>query len=1445
MLERIINLSIKHKLWVIAGVLLMAAAGLTAAFRLKIDAVPDITNNQVQIITSCPALATQEVEQYVTYPIEQSVAKLPNVTELRSISRFGLSVVTVVFEDHVNTYFARQLIYEQLKYAEQQMPAGAGKPQLNPMTTGLGEVFQYAVRPAAGSESKYTAMELRELQDWVIARNLYGTKGVAEVNSFGGLLKQYEVAINPAKLKAYDISIVEIFDALAANNQNTGGAYIDRKPNAYFIRGVGTLGSLEDIRQVVLRASGAAPLLLGEVCEVKFGSAVRYGAFSYNGEYEAVGGMVLMLKGESSFEVVAAVKTRLAEIQKMLPKDVVITPYLDRTDLISRAIGVVETNLLEGALIVIFVLVIFLGNLRAGLIVASAIPLSMLFALLMMYFFDVSANLMSLGAIDFGLIVDGAVIIVEAVMHYILLHKRGEGLGNTALTAGEMDEVVGHSAGKMMSSAVFGQVIILIVYLPILSLTGVEGKMFVPMAQTVGFAIIGALILSLTYIPVMCAWFLPKQAAEKLSFGDKMMLVFERIYAPVLALALRWKRAVVASAVALLVFSFFIFSRMGGEFIPTLQEGDYIFDFILPQGASLSQSVETSMQGARLLKEFPEVKMVIGKTGTSEIPMDVMPTEGTDVIVVLKDKKEWTTTQDYNKLAELMTEKLRQIPGVFVEASQPIQMRFNDLMTGVTQDVAVKIFGENLDTLAIYADKVAAIIQTIDGTGEPKVQRITGLPQISIDYNRAQLARYGVSIQTLNQIVSTAFAGETAGQIFENERRFDLVVRLDMAYKNSIEDVQNLFVPLPNGGQIPLSQLASVAFKSGPAEIGRESGKRRVVVGFNLRGRDVQGVVEELQAKLGKQVKLPVGYYFTYGGTFENLQKATARLMIALPIALGLIFILLYAAFRRLSQVLLIFTAIPMSAIGGIFALLLRDMPFSISAGVGFIALFGVAVLNGIVLISTFNDLVKQGYTNLEEVVKLGTLSRLRPVLMTATVASLGFLPMALSAGAGAEVQKPLATVVIGGLLTATLLTLIVLPLLYLLFSGKNKPILPIPPAVSAVILPLLLMLGLMPNISVNAQSYLTLDEAINRGMAQNLSLKSAAIAPNIAKQQTKSAMALSKTGFFFENEDLQPNNQAGILKIGLSQGLDFPTVYGARRGYWRAEASRAEIHYQQAQNTTKKEIRTAYFELWKAQNTLQYYQNLDTLYNTLADAAALRAKTGEGSGLERIAARAQQQNIANLLAQVQIERGIAEKNLQFLLQTNEPLRLPPTAMQKIELSAADSLNNPTILLANQDLRVAESARKLVGQEQLPDIWTRLFSQRLYLDRAQPFTGFSVSLNLPLLSRPLQQTRTAGLVVQRQRLQTEATRAQWQQRSYEAEAKIAQQALQVAYFEQTALPQAAEIKAAATLAYKSGEISYAELAQYLAQIADTEENYRATLLKYNLAAIDWLFLQGK
>lgn len=1029
-------------------VLLLIIWGLWSATKLPIDAVPDITNNQVQIYTICPTLAGQEVEQLVTFPIEQSIANLPDILETRSISRFGLSVVTVVFKEHIDIYFARQLINEKLKEALENIPKGIGIPELAPVSTGLGEVYQYILHPKKGSEKKYSAMDLRTMQDWIVARQLNGTKGIAEVNSFGGMLKQYEVAINPYRLKSMGVSIPDVFTALEKNNQNTGGAYIDKKPNAYFIRGVGLVTSLEDVRNIVVKSNlNSVPIFIKDVAEVRFGHAVRYGALTYNGEVDAVGGVVMMLKGENSHEVVKRIKEKLPTIQKSLPEDVVIEPYLDRTDLVERAMHTVEKNLIEGALIVIFVLVLFLGNLRAGFIVASAIPLSLLFALGMMNVFGVSANLMSLGAIDFGLIVDGAVIIVEAVMHGLVSKKivsSSQQLASVTatksiLTQKEMNQEVFHSASKIRSSAAFGEIIILIVYLPILTLVGIEGKMFSPMAMTVGFAILGALILSLTYIPMMCALFLPKSTQHKRNFSDKMMDFLYSKYQPLLQKAIAWKYWLVGATVTLFAISLMLFSRMGGEFIPTLQEGDFAFHCILPQGSSLNQSLETSMQASRILKQFDEVKMVVGKTGTAEVPTDPMPPEATDMMIILKPQDEWKVKKTYEELGDEMMHKLEAIPGIFFEKNQPIQMRFNELMTGIRQDVAVKIFGENMDTLLTYANKVGAIVQGVDGATAPSIERVEGLPQINIEYDRLRLANYGLNIEDVNTIVSTAFAGKSAGVVYENERKFDLVVRLDSLHRSNIDDVSNLMLPTKTENQIPLSQVAKVSYKLGPAQISRESGKRRMVVGFNVKDRDVESVVKDIQTKLDKEIKLPSGYYFTFGGTFENLQQASQRLMIAVPISLLLIFILLYLTFTSMKQAALIFTAIPMSAIGGVFALLLRDMPFSISAGIGFIALFGVAVLNGIVLIGTFNQLEKEGWKEIIPRVIEGTKIRLRPVLMTATVASFGFLPMALSYSAGAEVQRPLATVVIGGLITATFLTLFVLPLLYIIFNNKKS----------------------------------------------------------------------------------------------------------------------------------------------------------------------------------------------------------------------------------------------------------------------------------------------------------------------------------------------------------------------------------------------------------------------
>ncbi len=1037
MLNKIILFSIRNKFIIGVFTLALAVWGFWSAGRLPIDAVPDITNNQVQIITNSPSFATQEVEQFITMPIEQSLANLPDVEEMRSISRFGLSVITVVFDEDVDIYFARQLVSQQLNEAQELIPEGKGKPELAPVSTGLGEVYKYVLHPAEGAENKYSATELRTIQDWIIARQLYGTKGVVEVNSFGGKLKEYEVAVDPNRLRSMDISISEVFDALCENNENTGGAYIERQSNLYFIRGEGMVKSIDDIGKISIRNNpNGIPILIRDVADVRIGSAVRYGALTWNGEREAVGGIVMMLKGENSAQVVKNIKERIAVIQKSLPKDLTIEAYSDRADLVSRAIQTVEKNLIEGALIVILVLVLFLGNFRAGLIVASAIPLSMLFALGMMNLFGVSANLMSLGAIDFGLIVDSSVIIVEAVLFRLSLQSKG-----IRLTSKQMDEQVFLESSKMMNAAVFGEIIILIVYIPILTLTGIEGKMFRPMAQTVSFAILGALILSVTYIPMMSALVLPKIYAHKRTLSEKMIDKLHRIYEPLLVKVLNFKKTVLAVTIAVFGLSLFVFSRLGGEFIPQLQEGDFAFHCILPQGSSLSQSIETSMLASRIIKTFPEVESVVGQTGSAEIPTDPMPPEATDLIINLKPIKEWKSGLSYNELAEKMMAELEIIPGVFFEASQPIQMRFNELMTGVRQDVAVKIYGENLDSLSIAAKKINSIIQTVNGISEPQIERISGLPQIQIEYNRDRMANYNVSVKDINDVVTTAFAGKPASQVYEDERRFDLVVRLDSVYRTSIDDVRNLFVPTRSGIQVPLTQLADVRYKDGPAQISREDGKRNVVIGFNVEDRDVKSVIEEIRQKIDSNQKLlPEGYYVTYGGQFQNLEKALSRLMLVVPISLAIIFVLLFFTFRSVKQAVLIYSAIPMAAIGGIFSLYLRGMPFSISAGVGFIALFGVAVLNGIVLMSTFNQLKKEGIVDLRQRVIKATYIRMRPVLMTASVASLGFLPMAISTSAGAEVQRPLATVVIGGLITATFLTLFVVPLLYeLTYSSKKE----------------------------------------------------------------------------------------------------------------------------------------------------------------------------------------------------------------------------------------------------------------------------------------------------------------------------------------------------------------------------------------------------------------------
>ena len=1037
MLDKIIQFSIKNKFVILLLTLVLLAWGSYSIKQLPLDALPDITNNQVQIITTAPTLASQEVEQLITYPLEQAVKTIPKVVELRSISRFGLSVVTVVFKDEADIYWAREQIFQRIKDAEENIPKYVGSPELAPISTGLGEIFQYDVYAKKGYENKFDATKLRTIQDWIIIPQLQGVEGVAEVSSWGGKLKQYEIAVNPNTLNSQGVTITEIFDALEKNNQNTGGAYIEKDQYAYFIRGVGMASGISDLQNVVIKNRNGAPVLVRDVATVREGVALRYGASTKDGKGEIVCGLVLMLKGENSSAVVERVKERMIQINKSLPEGVIAEPFIDRGKLVSNAIGTVTKNLIEGALIVIFVLILFLGNLRAGLIVASVIPLSMLFAVILMNYFGVSGNLMSLGAIDFGIIVDGAVIIVEATMHHLSKLKNKKELSQS-----EMDTEVYLSASKIRNSAAFGEIIILIVYLPILALVGTEGKMFKPMAMTVGFAVIGAFILSLTYVPMMTSFFLSKKLEHKPNFSDKMMAWFESKYTPILNKALQIKRTVIFISVGLFALAFFTFQNMGGEFIPTIEEGDLALNVTIMTGSSLSQTVETTTKYEKLLKsKFPEIKTIVAKIGSGEIPTDPMPIESADLIIVLKDKSDWTSADNWEDLAKLMKEEMEVIPGANIEISQPIQMRFNELMTGSRSDIAIKIFGDDLEVLDNKAKELVSKIKSIEGVADLKADKVTGLPQITVKYDYNKIALYGLNISDINQIIRSSFAGASAGKIYEESKRFDVVVRLNEDNRADISDVSNLFIPLPTGQQIPLSQVASISYEQGAVQVVREDGKRRITVGLNVRGSDVKSVVEEIQAKLENNFKLPAGYYITYGGQFENLIEANKRLSVALPIALGLILVLLYFTFNSIKHSLLIFTAIPFSAIGGVFALWLRNMPFSISAGIGFIALFGIAVLNGIVLISYFNQLKTEGITNPLQRVLIGTKTRLRPVLMTAAVASLGFLPMALSTSGGAEVQKPLATVVIGGLLSATLLTLIVLPILYLLVETNTKKI--------------------------------------------------------------------------------------------------------------------------------------------------------------------------------------------------------------------------------------------------------------------------------------------------------------------------------------------------------------------------------------------------------------------
>lgn len=1042
MFQKLITSSIKHKFVVGFLTISLIVWGLWSLATLPFDSTPDITDNQVQVITQAPSLGAQEVEQYVTTPIEMALANIPRLQERRSISRSGLSVITLIFDDQADIYWARSQVSQVLNDAVKELPKNTST-EMGPIATALGEIYHYTVRTKKGYENKYSLTQLRTIQDWIVRKQLSGTPGVAEVSGWGGFVKQYEVAISTDRLNANGITVSEVFDALQKNNANTGGSYIEQNSNQYYIRAIGVAKTCDDIANIPVKNVNGITIKVGDIAKVQEGHATRFGAVTRNGKGEVVAGIAIMLKGENFQEVSKNVKSRIAQIQKSLPEGVIIEPFIDRTNLVKRVEGTIEHNLIMGGLIVIFVLVIFLGNWRAGLVVASVIPLSMLFAFGMMKTFGIDGNLMSLGAIDFGMIVDSAVIIVEAVVTHI-----NQKTQKTSLTQAEMDEEVHFSASRIRQSAAFGEIMIMIVYVPLMTLVGIEGKMFRPMALTVFFAILGAFILSLTYVPMASSLFLSKKISKKETFADKMVKKIQQWYLPVLNWVLKQNKNVITGAVALFCVSLVAFKFLGGEFIPSLEEGDFAVEMSMSQGTSLSQMVESCTKAEKLLRaEYPEVKQVVSRIGSAEIPTDPMPVERADIMISLKPKAEWTSAETTEELMEKMEETLHTIPGLEAEISQPIQMRNNELLTGIKQDVAIKIFGEDLDELTKLGEHVGKMISGIQGVSGTSVEQVSGLPQIQVVYNHERMAEYGINVDDINQVLETSFAGGIAGSIYEGERKFDIVLRLDNNDRN-VSSIQNLAIPIGSGETIPLTQVADIIYEPAPAQISHENGARRIYVGFNIKGRDVQSTVDEIQNLLDAKLKLPEGYYYTYGGEFQNLQSAITRLMIVVPLALIIIFLLLYATVKNVRESLFVFSAIPLAAIGGVWALWFRGMPFSISAGVGFIALFGVAVLNGIVLIGEMNQMQKNQLSSAVESGRSNTqliheriidscMIRLRPVLMTALVASLGFLPMALSHGDGAEVQRPLATVVIGGLITSTLLTLLVLPAIYKTFTKK------------------------------------------------------------------------------------------------------------------------------------------------------------------------------------------------------------------------------------------------------------------------------------------------------------------------------------------------------------------------------------------------------------------------
>ena len=1424
MFKAIVHFSIQKKLFVGLTTLFLLLGGIYAMMTLPIDAVPDITNNQVQIVTVSPTLAPQEVEQLITMPIEIAMSNIMNVEEIRSVSRFGLSLVTVVFKESVPTLDARQLINEQIQTVAGEIPTELGTPELMPITTGLGEIYQYVLSVEPGYEEKYDAMELRTIQDWIVKRQLSGIPGIVEINSFGGYLKQYEVAVDPDALYSLNITIGEVFEALNRNNQNTGGSYIEKINKAYYIRSEGMIGKIKDIERIVITNRGGIPIHISDVGSVRFGSAKRFGAMTKDGEGECVGGIAMMLKGANANVVTKELEARVERVQKMLPEGVRVEPYLNRSELVDRNISTVIRNLIEGALIVFIVLIIFLGNVRAGLIVASVIPLAMLFAFILMRVFGVSANLMSLGAIDFGIVVDGSIVILEGILAHIYSRRL---MGRT-LSAEEMDREVEAGAGHVARSATFAVLIILIVFFPLLTLTGIEGKYFTPMAKTLVFCIIGALILSLTYVPMMASLFLKRTISSKPTFADRFFGKLNGVYRRTLHFCLRHIWGTIACSFAALAVSLFLFTRLGAEFIPTLDEGDFAMQMTLPAGSSLTHSIELSKQAEEtLMKNFPEIKHVVAKIGTAEVPTDPMAGEVADIMIVMKPFKEWTSASSRAEMVEKMKASLEPITGAEFNFSQPIQLRFNELMTGAKADIAIKLYGEDMAELYKKAKEASLFVEQVPGAADVIVEQAMGLPQLVVHYDRAKIARYGMNIEELNTIIRTAYAGEAAGVVFENERRFDLVLRLD---NDKVADLNldKLFVRTAEGIQIPVSEVATIELVNGPLQINRDATKRRIVIGVNVRDADIQKVVRTIQETLDKHIKLEPGYYFEYGGQFENLQNAIDTLTIVIPVALSLILLLLFFAFKSVTYSLVVFSTVPLSLIGGILALWLRGLPFSISAGVGFIALFGVAVLNGILMINHFNNLRKQTKYQMttNRILAKGCPHLLRPVFLTGLVASLGFVPMAIAKSAGAEVQRPLATVVIGGLIVSTILTLIIIPVFYRLVNSS---------AAWKRLLPFLLFLGIL--FPTHAQQTVSLEEAVTIALENHPRLKTATASIERSRASRGESWEVSPTTFNYSwgqiNGETRNDNQ---MEITQSLGSLLTPFY--KNALVNRQVATGEYY----RDLVKKEI-TA--EVKRAWAYYQYAFHLCALYKEqiewagrLRKASQLRYEQGDITLLERNMSSTLVADLQTRLSQAEEELQLATRRFSWTCYSDSPLLPMDTTLVLFPARVAEIA--PSDIHLNYFRSVADEKKAMLRIERsrfFPELSVGYVRQKI-----APLSGLDswmVGISFPVLFFPQHsRIRQAKIDSYIARTEAESNIRQLNNKVEELSVALRKEGEHIRYYTTGALPEADALLKSATVQFKESETDITQFVQSLNAAREIRRGYIEAVYAYNISALE-------